>query len=121
MMVSKLVWLIGEVESGNNPAASATDYKGNVSTNAQYQQSAAYIKTYGAGPAGIENQARQLLKTHPALTIGEFYSAYNHGSVLPWLTYSHRFTAQAHNFFTKANAMGYTPSAPAVELLNSEV
>lgn len=120
-MVSKLVWLIGEVESGNNPGASATDYKGNVSENAQYQQSAAYIKTYGAGPAGIENQARRLLTNRYALTIGEFYSAYNHGSVLPWNRYARRFPQQAQNFAGKAKAMGYSPFTLVSELLYSEV
>lgn len=120
-MVSKLVWLIGEVESGNNPSASATDYKGNVSENVQYQQGAAYIKTYGSGPAGIENQARQLLKSKSNLNIGAFYSAYNHGSILPWPTYVKRFPEQARNFLAKAKAMGYNQTTPLASLLNEEM
>lgn len=120
-MTSKLVWLIGEVESNNNPVASLVDYKGNISENAQYQQSCAYILEWGDGAVGIENQANEILRTHSNATIGDFYSAYNHGSILPWSVYSARFPLQAHNFLAKAKAMGYDQTAPLKTLLDLEV
>jgi hypothetical protein len=118
--VSKLVWLIGEVESDNNPHASLEDYVGNLSVEAQYQQSAAYVKTWGAGPEGIEKQARSLLSEVPKATIGNFYSEYNHGSVLPWATYARRFPLQARNFLTKARAQGYDQNTLLLELLEAK-
>jgi hypothetical protein len=115
--VSNLSQLIGQIESGNNPNAPLTDYAGNVSANAQFQQSQAYINQYGAGAAGIDNQAQQLLNNNSSATLGDFYSAYNHGSVLPWASYSARFPLQANNFLTNAQAAGYDQNTPLSQLV----
>lgn len=112
MSQSALGQLIGGIESGNNPNASLTDYAGNVSVNAQYQQSAAYVARYGAGEDGVLNQANQLLASNPNATLGDFYTEYNHGSVLPWDTYSSRFPQQANNFLINAQSNGYDQNTP---------
>jgi hypothetical protein len=117
MEVSKLAFLVGQIESGNNPHASLTDYAGNVSYNAQYQQGPAYIKQYGAGAAGIDNQAHQLLQRSPHATLSDFYSEYNHGSVLPWRIYCERFPLQANNFIRNVHALGYTPDTLVATLV----
>lgn len=116
--MSLLSNFIGQVESGNNPNASLTDYAGNVSVNAQYQQSAAYIQNYGGvgGAPAIDNQAAGLLQANPNATLGDFYSAYNHGSVLNWGSYSSRYPLQANNFLTNANAQGYDQNTPLSSL-----
>lgn len=111
--------LIGSIESGNNPNASLTDYAGNVSVNAQYQQSAGYIASHGGigGAAAIENQAQTMLASNPNATLGDFYTAYNHGSVLDWSTYSSRFPLQANNFLTNAQSQGFNQNTPLASLL----
>jgi hypothetical protein len=117
--MSSLSQLVGQIESGNNPNASLTDYAGNVSVNAQFQQSAPYIAQYGgvAGEPAIANQAAGLLARNPNATLGDFYSAYNHGSVLPFATYSARFPMQANNFLTNAHAAGYNQNTPLSSLV----
>lgn len=115
-MPSNLASLVGAIESGNNPNASLTDYAGNVSVNAQYQQSAGWIAQYGAGASGIDNEASQLLAKNPNATLGDFYSAYNHGSVLPWSQYSSSYPQQANNFLSNAKSQGYDQNTPLSQL-----
>jgi hypothetical protein len=109
--------LIAQIESGGNPNASLTDYAGNTSVNALFQQSAAYVQTYGSGEAGVINQAQGLLASNPNATLGDFYSLYNHGSVLPFGQYASRFPLQANNFLTNANAAGFNQNTPLSSLL----
>lgn len=117
--MSLLSQFVGQIESGNNPNASLVDYAGNTSVNAQYQQSAAYVATYGSGASGIDTQASQLLAQNPNATLGDFYSLYNHGSVLNWGSYSSRFPLQAGNFSSNAAAAGYNQNTPLSTLVGN--
>lgn len=105
---SRLAKLIAQIESGDNPNAPHDDYIGNYSPNAQYQQSAAFVHAWGNGAQGVDNLARWLLRGHPWADLGDYYCVYNHGSLLPWSSYSARFPRQAYNFTRKAQAAGYS-------------
>lgn len=124
--MSTLSQLIGQIESGNNPNAPLTDYEGNVSVNAQYQQSSGWQAIFGSGASGIDNEASQFLAANPNATLGDFYSAYNHGlgsggtafsTVLPYSQYSSLFPTQANNFSNNATAAGYSPNTPLSSLV----
>lgn len=114
---SRLAKLIAQIESGDNPNAPTRDYAGNVSTNAQYQQGAAFIRAWGNGAIGVDNLAHHLLAMNRTATLGDYYCLYNHGSVLPWPTYDARFPLQAHNFLAKAFAAGYSHTTPLAPML----
>jgi hypothetical protein len=85
--------IIAQVESGNNPNASATDAFGNVSSNILFQQSPGFIQQFGAGNAGVTNLAQQVLAGNPNATLGDFYAAYNSGFNTSTLTSSIPFSS----------------------------
>jgi hypothetical protein len=117
-VTSLLAQIIGQAESGNNPNASLTDYAGNVSANAQYQQSPDYIAAYGAGEGGVNNLATQMLAGAPNATLGDYYAMYNSGGRYTWngLVNSPAYGINATNLTNSAALYGASPSTPLSSL-----